>query len=583
MKKSYPEFLAGAVCAALLPGLALAQAPTLTGMIPAANSTNLSPQSMSLNFSQPVTGAAGIRVFGGQRRGLLPGTVSGDGTTQLRFQPTPGTGGFGQDELVSVSVPATVRGAGTGGAATSGSVLQFRTWNGSQSTGLFIGNTSEPQTSTTLTEPTLADTDNDGRSDLLLADTQNDQVRLYKSLSLSVLGPVTLLNTGARPASIAVGDMNGDGNLDLLTSANGAVNPAVTVALGNGQGTFGAAVPVATVATPGQLRVGDVNADGNLDFVVTVVAALPASGPPAGALAVRLGNGQGGFIAAPDVLVDLDASNLHLADFNNDGRLDCLVGSPASGLLKTYLGNGQGGFVLAASAPVPRTGRTDVADLTGDGLLDVAMADNAGNAVRVYPGTGTGGFGPATVLAVPGPLAVHLANVNLDGSLDVLATYYNPATGAAGTALWTNSYGGGTFGSVRLLTNCAGSHLVAGPMGGWSGLAIVDNGVNGANPNIKLRLNQPVLATRSATATLPASCYPNPAHGQVQVLLPGGAPAGLTAEVFNLLGQRVYQQQQPALLPGAAATLAVGTLPAGLYTLRLTAGPLTSCQPLMLE
>lgn len=580
MRKIYPDFLAGAVCAALLPGLAQAQGPILTGMIPAANSTDLSPQAVSLNFSQPVTGAAGIRVFSSQRRGLLPGTISGDGTAQLRFQPAY----FAQDELVSVTVPATVRGAGTGGPATSGSVLQFRTRMGSLFTGLFIGTTSEPVTSTTLTEPTLADTDNDGRSDLLVADTQNDQVRLYKSLSLSVLGPATLLSTGARPASIAVGDMNGDGNLDLLTSANGAVNPGVTLALGTGQGTFGTVVPVALGASPGQLRVGDVNADGNLDFVVTAVAALPANGLPTAVLAVRLGNGQGGFVAAPDVLVDLGASNLHLADFNNDGRLDCLVGSPSSGLLKTYLGNGQGGFALAASAPVSRTGRTDVADLTGDGLLDVAMADNAGNAVRVYPGTGTGGFGPATVLAVTGPLAVHLTNVNSDGSLDVLATYFNPATGATGMALWTNSFSGGTFGSARLLTNCAGSHLVAGPMGGGGpGLAIVDNGVNGASPNIKLRFNQPVLATRPATVTLPATCYPNPTHGQVQVLLPVGTPAGLTAEVFNLLGQRVHRQQEAALPPGATATLTVGNLPAGLYTLRLTAGALTNCQPLVLE
>ncbi|GAB3847401.1 hypothetical protein GCM10028822_08770 [Hymenobacter terrigena] len=581
MKRSYPDFLAGAVCATLLPSLALAQAPILTGMIPAANSTEISPQLVSLNFSQPVTGAAGIRVFGSRSRGLLPGTVSGDGTAQLRFQPTGPY--FGLDELVSVSVPATVRGAGTGGAATSGSVLQFRTRTGGLYTGLFIGNTSEPETSTTLTEPTLADTDNDGRFDLLLADTQNDQVRLYKSFTTSVLGPATLLSTGQRPASIAVGDMNGDGNLDLLTSANGTVNPGVTLALGTGQGTFGAAVPVALGAAPGQLRVGDVNADGNLDFVVTAVAALPANGLPAAVLAVRLGNGQGGFVAAPDVLVDLDASNLHLADFNNDGRLDCLVGSSGSGLLKTYLGNGQGGFALAASAPVPRTGRTDVGDLTGDGLLDVAMADNAGNAVRIYPGTGTGGFGPATVLAVTGPLAVHLTNVNSDGSLDVLATYNNPSIGAAGTALWTNSFSGGTFGSARLLANCAGSQLVAGPMGGWPGLAIVDNGVNGASPNIKLRLNQPVLATRPAAATLPATCYPNPAHGRVQVLLPSGTPSGLTSEVFNLLGQRVYRQQEAAQQPGATATLLVGNLPAGLYTLRLTAGALTNCQPLVLE
>ncbi|MBF9220535.1 T9SS type A sorting domain-containing protein [Hymenobacter ruricola] len=584
MKKNYPFLVAGAIWA-LLPGGAAAQAPYASGFVPARNDFDASPVgSVNVTFSQPVTGASGIRVFGSRRGGLLSGNGSGDGTTQLHFQVSQG---LGLGEMVSVTVPSTVR--GTNGLPVPGTVYQFRTpVSGSQFINAYPGTGSLPEVGTALYDPTLADVNNDGKIDLLLADAQNDRVRLR----LGNNGPgffdaATLLSTGEQPGSIAVADMNNDGQLDLLTSSNGATVRMVSVALGNGMGGFGvpAAVPVA--APPGRVRVGDVNADGNLDFVVPLlVPATPGGAPASTVLAVRLGNGQGAFAAAPDVPLDPSASspNLHLADFNNDGQLDCLVGSTSTNLLKTYLGNGQGGFALAGTTPLARTGATDAADVTGDGLLDVVMADGPGNAVRLYPGTGQGGFGTPTVFTLASPTGVLATSI--PGGVGIFATY-NSAAAGAGTALWgrsSNVTGTGAFNPrASLMSNCAGTSLVMGSVyTSFPLLVIVDNGTNGAGPNVKARLDQVVTASRPSAKTLPAACFPNPAHQSVQVVLPTGA-AGLRAEVYNGLGQCVRRQELGAVAVGSAATLNVSALPAGLYTLRLAAGPQSSTQALAIE
>ncbi len=76
-------------------------------------------------------------------------------------------------------------------------------------------------------------------------------------------------NTGANPRAIAVGDVNRDGILDLITANVDSNN--VTVLLGNGDGTFQSMSPYAVGGSPRSVAMGDFNGDGNLDLATANV------------------------------------------------------------------------------------------------------------------------------------------------------------------------------------------------------------------------------------------------------------------------------------------------------------------------
>jgi hypothetical protein len=86
------------------------------------------------------------------------------------------------------------------------------------------------------------------------------------SSSITMSAPSTFdIETG--PGSVAVGDFNGDGKLDLVVG--NVFSNAVRVLLGEGNGTFQAAVDYGTGISPSAVEVGDFNGDGRLDLVVT--------------------------------------------------------------------------------------------------------------------------------------------------------------------------------------------------------------------------------------------------------------------------------------------------------------------------
>src|ERR1039457_4590669 len=150
---------------------------------------------------------------------------------------------------------------------------------------------------------------------------------------------------GLTPVFVTEGDFNGDGKPDL-TIANQNDN-TVTVLLGNGTGGFTAAPgsPIRVGYVPQSVAIGDFNRDGKPDLVVT--------NADNNNVTVLLGNGTGGFTAAPGspFPTGIWPSAVAVGDFNGDGKLDLAIANTNSNNLTVLLGNGAGGFTAATGSP----------------------------------------------------------------------------------------------------------------------------------------------------------------------------------------------------------------------------------------
>ena len=164
----------------------------------------------------------------------------------------------------------------------------------------------------------------------------------------------------------ASGDFNNDGNLDYVIARHRNFDPytRVTLMLGNGDGTFSAGAEILTGSSDLYgLKVGDVNNDGNLDIVTVHNHAR--------AVAVTLGNGDGTFATTVVMpVLPQGGRSVGLGDLNGDGYLDIIAGSSYNHT-SVLLNNGDGTFGAPTNYGDPIFwGSTDieVADLDGLGI-----------------------------------------------------------------------------------------------------------------------------------------------------------------------------------------------------------------------
>jgi FG-GAP-like repeat/FG-GAP repeat len=232
-----------------------------------------------------------------------------------------------------------------------------------------------------------------------------------------------------------------------------------------------------TGISPSSVAVGDLNGDGQPDLVTANIGGDPnASPPPAGTVSVLLGSSGGTFSAAtPYPTESLMAFSVAIGDLNGDGHLDLAVanfGDPSgfgqNGTVSVFLGSGGGTFSAATrySTQTGFAGAQSVAigDLNGDGKLDLAVAD-ASNKVPILFGNGDGSFNvptPPTFTGINNPGSVAIADLNGDGRLDLALANFNTAPGSAGTVTVLFGQVGGGFTRLNLPTG--GPTLVQSPL-----------------------------------------------------------------------------------------------------------------------
>ena len=258
---------------------------------------------------------------------------------------------------------------------------------------------------------------------------------------LNFANAVAYPSGGIYAYSVATGDVNGDGKPDLLVaneclSSSNCTNGGVGVLLGNGDGTFQAAVSYGSGGVSAQsVQVVDVNADGKLDLVVANCTSGPSNCTGTGAVGVLLGNGDGTFQTAVSYgSGGAQAYSVAVGDVNGDGKPDlvltnqCNDSSCDHGTVGVLLGNGDGTFQPAVSygSGGLSAQSVQVADVNADGKLDVLVANRDDATVGVLLGNGDGTFQTAVPYSSGAVQAnsVAVADVNADGKPDLLVANF---------------------------------------------------------------------------------------------------------------------------------------------------------------
>ncbi len=259
----------------------------------------------------------------------------------------------------------------------------------------------------------------------------------------------TYYYAGSLPFKVVSADFNNDGNADL--AFGDWLSSQLVVLLGNGNGTFQKLLTFA-VGSPGGLAIGDFNEDNIPDLAV-----VESGGTGDGALAIFLGDGQGGFKLFSSYQIGVESGNVAVADFNGDGHLDVAVsnlGFEGNGSsVMTFFGNGHGKFGHRRTYK-PGNGPAGIAagNLNGDHFPDLAVTLAGDGSVAVLMNDGTGHFKkPVTYSAGGGEVVdVKISDLRHDGRNDLVIA--NGSLSAVGVLL---NRGDGVFGPVTLYpTHC---------------------------------------------------------------------------------------------------------------------------------
>jgi hypothetical protein len=331
--------------------------------------------------------------FAGLCRGVAMGDIDGDGDFDLAFAQD-----FNR-------LPALFKNNGAG-VFTNVTAAQLPNQTLSSSRGQFL------------------DIENDGDLDLFFVNASGSrfgcgQFKIYVNDGAGFYtdGTATRLpvENVCEPMDVAIGDIDGDFDLDIRTAGRG--NNTSRLYRNDGAGVFSTVSGIPADSTAYSYDFGDIDNDGDLDL-------LGANAEPGGSAENLLRNdGNAIFTKISGNLSPANAgqddNDSKFFDFDNDGDLDLIL-AQIGGPEKVYLNDGSGGFTQI-SGVIQQINDSSlevlVADLTGDGRLDVVTAQGeSGSFVnRIYVNSaGTADSRPPRVIAteqvgknVPGPWVVR--------------------------------------------------------------------------------------------------------------------------------------------------------------------------------
>lgn len=262
----------------------------------------------------------------------------------------------------------------------------------------------------TARELAAGDFNSDGKVDLVVVESYSNCVQTFLGDGKGnfAAGDSTCFEPGNFPVifSVAAGDLNGDGRLDLFAVyTNDGTQCYVRPLVGNGDGSFrlGLGYPVVNSQF---VQLADLDGDGRLDAVTS-----------GSAVTVLRGNGDGTF--QPPVFYAPGNYSTAIADFNGDGHAD-VAATDSSGEISLLINDGSGAFAAARDYNLPVLYCMTAADINDDHLNDVLSTDFSGNLYVLY-GQPDGTLGSPVPLGITNSGGcISVADFNKDGIPDLV-------------------------------------------------------------------------------------------------------------------------------------------------------------------
>lgn len=378
---------------------------------------------------------------------------------------------------------------------------------------------------------------------------------------------IQTINVGSNPESIAAGDFDKDGDMDLATANSGASTISL---LNNTNGVFTVSNTLATGLSPHTIQSIDIDQDGDIDLITSNFGN--------GRLSIFINDGNGQFSRDADPLVDVLPELPLPIDADLDGDFDLAVAHFSSGNIRLLSNSGPAQFSASANISLGVSPHLAAAgDLNGDGFADILVPVSGSGQSRIVLGDGLGELAFGNALTQSGsPWSATLADFDGDGDLDAAIPSYNAGT----LSIWLND-GSGSF------TLSANSPIAVGNKphvvqhGDFDGDGTIDLAVcNEGSNSISLLLQTPAVAIEPDPPTADvyhiSQNYPNPFNPETRFAVILAEQATLKIIISDISGRTVDQiaeQLYPAgehIVPWRAPAEAGLLLASGVYFAQLT-------------
>eukprot|EP01035_Chromulina_nebulosa_P021038 gene21038-27264_t len=537
--------------------IASAQLPTVTSVNPMAANPGATVTLTGINFN--TTPANNIVYFGATRA-----TVTASSTTTLTATVPVGA----TYKEVSVN--------NTASALTAYSQYPFLPTFDNSATNPSTISMASQVTFATGSNPRgsdIGDIDGDGKPDIAVTNISANTVSVYRNTSSS--GSITsgsfatavTFATGTSPISVAIGDIDGDGKPELVVANAASANVSVlrnTSTSGTiTSGSFATQVNFATGTSPHKIALGDIDGDGKLDIAVPNQTASTVS-----VLRNTSSSGtitSGSFATQVTFSAGTNPFSVGIGDIDGDGKPDMAVANSVSNNVSVYRNTSTSGTITSGSFATPVTFATTnplfvaLNDIDGDGKADMAVTNNTSSTVSVFRNTSTSGsitsgsFATQVTFATGvTPVYMAIGDINGDGKPDMAVANYGSAS--VSVLRNTSSSGSITSGSFAAqVTYATGTQPFSVAIGDLDGDNLPDivapNQISGTVSVIR---NNPTFLPTTVTSVNPTAANP-------------GATVTLTGTSFSATPANniVYFGATRATVTASSTTTLTATVPLG--------------------